>query len=178
MRNALLKRRSPKRKPKPNSQNSNHSSLHPRGFAKQTSRTRGVPEWVASTLSSIAKHMLESSTIGREAVAQSLLGLMVPDPRPAPPHAQQNGVLNHIIDMCDVASRGNKHEGCWPQNTNKVRLRTTELWDLIVSVLGNVSRVSDRSGKPDSDVYKHQKPHQNRCDGRHRCCSLLRPVLS
>ena len=86
----------------------------------------GMPEWVASTLSSIAKHMLESSTFDREAVAQSLLGLMVPAPPPAPPDAQQNGVSNNIIDMCDVASRGNKHEGGadWPQNTNKVRLTT------------------------------------------------------
>ena len=32
-----------------------------------------------------------------------------------------------------------------------------ELWDLIVSVLENVSRVSDRSGQPDSDVHKHHK---------------------
>ena len=32
-----------------------------------------------------------------------------------------------------------------------------ELWDLIVSVLGNVSRVSDRSGKPDNDVHKRHK---------------------
>ena len=28
-------------------------------------------------------------------------------------------------------------------------LLALELWDLIVSVFGNVSRVSDRSGKPD-----------------------------
>ena len=34
-----------------------------------------------------------------------------------------------------------------------------ELWDLIVSVLGNVSRVSDGSGKPESDVHKRQKSH-------------------
>ena len=32
-----------------------------------------------------------------------------------------------------------------------------ELWDLIVSVLGNVSRVSDRSGQPDNDVHKRHK---------------------
>ena len=32
-----------------------------------------------------------------------------------------------------------------------------ELWDLIVSVLGNVSRVSDRSGQPDDDAHKHHK---------------------
>ena len=39
-------------------------------------------------------------------------------------------------------------------------LLALELWDLIVSVLGNVSRVSDRSGKPDSDVHKRHKSHK------------------
>ena len=48
------------------------------GFRRADEPNNGMPEWVASTLSSIAKHMLESSTIDREAVAQSLLGLMVP----------------------------------------------------------------------------------------------------
>ena len=38
-------------------------------------------------------------------------------------------------------------------------LPAVELWDLIVSVLGNVSRVSDRSGKPESDDHKHHKSH-------------------
>ena len=38
-------------------------------------------------------------------------------------------------------------------------LPALELWDLIVSVLGNVSRVSDRSGKPESDDHKHRKSH-------------------
>ena len=38
-------------------------------------------------------------------------------------------------------------------------LLALELWDLIVSILGNVSRVSDGSGKPESDVYKRQKSH-------------------
>ena len=36
-------------------------------------------------------------------------------------------------------------------------LPALELWDLIVSVLGIVSRVSDRSGKPESDDHKHHK---------------------
>ena len=36
-------------------------------------------------------------------------------------------------------------------------LPALELWDLIVSVLGNVSRVSDGSGQPDSDVHKRHK---------------------
>ena len=36
-------------------------------------------------------------------------------------------------------------------------LPALELWDLIVSVLGNVSRVSDGSGKPECDVHKPHK---------------------
>ena len=39
-------------------------------------------------------------------------------------------------------------------------LPAPELWDLVVSVLGNVSRVSDGSGQPDSDVHKRHKPHK------------------
>ena len=47
-------------------------------------------------------------------------------------------------------------------------LPALKLWDLIVSVLGNISRVSDRSEQPDSDVHKRHKPHKkNRCDERH-----------
>ena len=38
-------------------------------------------------------------------------------------------------------------------------LPALELWDLIVSVLGNISRVSDGSGKPESDVHKRHKSH-------------------
>ena len=36
-------------------------------------------------------------------------------------------------------------------------LPALELWDLTVSVFGNVSRVSDGSGKPESDVHKRHK---------------------
>ena len=36
-------------------------------------------------------------------------------------------------------------------------LPALKLWDLIVFVLGNVSRVSDRSGQPDNDVHKRLK---------------------
>ena len=32
-----------------------------------------------------------------------------------------------------------------------------QLWDLIVSVFGSVSQISDRSGQLDNDVHKHQK---------------------
>ena len=39
-------------------------------------------------------------------------------------------------------------------------LPALELWDLVVPVLGNVSRVSDGSGKPESDVHKRHKPHK------------------
>ena len=38
-------------------------------------------------------------------------------------------------------------------------LPALELWDLFISVLGNVSRVSDRSGKRESDDHKHHKSH-------------------
>ena len=38
-------------------------------------------------------------------------------------------------------------------------LPALELWDLIVSVHVNVSRVSDRSGQPDNDDHKHYKSH-------------------
>ena len=38
-------------------------------------------------------------------------------------------------------------------------LAALQLWDLTVSVLGNVSRVSDGSGKPESDDHKHHKSH-------------------
>ena len=34
-----------------------------------------------------------------------------------------------------------------------------ELWDLIVSVFGNISRVSDQTRKPESDDHKHHKSH-------------------
>ena len=39
-------------------------------------------------------------------------------------------------------------------------LPALELWDLIVCVLGNVSRASDGSGQPDSDVHKRHRPHK------------------
>ena len=43
-------------------------------------------------------------------------------------------------------------------------LPALELWDLIVYVLGNVSRVSDRTGKPVNGEDKHHKSHnKNRC---------------
>ena len=40
------------------------------------------------------------------------------------------------------------------------RLPALELWDLIVSVIGNLCRVLDRSGQPDSDVHKRHKSHK------------------
>ena len=36
-------------------------------------------------------------------------------------------------------------------------LPALELWDLIVSVFGSVSQISDRTGRPVNDVKKHQK---------------------
>ena len=45
----------------------------------------------------------------------------------------------------------------WDTGLRLDGLPALELWDLIVSILGNVSRVSDRSGQPDNDVHKHHK---------------------
>ena len=50
------------------------------GFRKADGPDSVMPEWLANTLSSIAKHVQESSNIDRDAVAQSLLGLLVPAP--------------------------------------------------------------------------------------------------
>ena len=47
----------------------------------------------------------------------------------------------------------------WDTGLRLDGLPALELWDLIVSVLGNVSGVSDRSGKPESDDHKHHKSH-------------------
>ena len=96
------------------------------GFRKADGPDSRIPEWLANTLSSIAKHVQESSNIDRDAVAQSLLGLLVPGPPPIPPDALRSGTLDNNTDMCDVSNRGSKHEGRadWPQNTNKVRLTT------------------------------------------------------
>ena len=38
-------------------------------------------------------------------------------------------------------------------------LPALELWDLIVSVFGNISHISDRTGKPEKDERKHYKSH-------------------
>ena len=47
-------------------------------------------------------------------------------------------------------------------------LPALELWDLIVSVLGNSSRILDRTGKPVNGEDKTpQVSQQNRCDTRH-----------
>ena len=40
-------------------------------------------------------------------------------------------------------------------------LPALELWDLIVSVVGNVSQISDRTGRPVDDVKRHQKSQGN-----------------
>ena len=56
-------------------------------------------------------------------------------------------------------------------------LPALKLWDLIVSILGNVSRVSDRSGQPDSDVHKHHKS-QRKIDVMEDTDSVLSNVQS
>ena len=52
-----------------------------------------------------------------------------------------------------------------------------ELWDLIVFVLGNVSRVSDGSGQPDRRVHKNHKSH-NKVDTMKNIDSVLSNVQS
>ena len=56
-------------------------------------------------------------------------------------------------------------------------LPALELWDLIVSVLGNVSRVSDRSGQPDNDVHERHnfKKKIDVMEG-HWFCSFKCPI--
>ena len=78
------------------------------GFRKADGPDSGMPEWLANTLSSIAKHVQESSNIDRDAVAQSLLGLLVPGPPPIPPDALRSGTLDNTTDMCDVSNRGTR----------------------------------------------------------------------
>ena len=63
----------------------------PEGFRKADGPDSGMPEWLANTLSSIAKHVQESSNTDRDAVAQSLLGLLVPAPPLIPPDALRSG---------------------------------------------------------------------------------------
>ena len=96
------------------------------GFRTADGPDSGMPEWLANTLSSIAKDVQESSNIDRDAVAQSLVGLLVPAPPPIQPDALRSGTLDNTTNMCDVSNRGSKHESSadWPQNTDKVRLTT------------------------------------------------------
>ena len=56
-------------------------------------------------------------------------------------------------------------------------LLALEFWELIVSVLGNVTHVSDGSAKPDSEDHKHHKSHK-KIDvmERHWCCSFKCPI--
>ena len=56
-------------------------------------------------------------------------------------------------------------------------LLALELWDLIISVLGNISRVSDRSGKLENDERKHNKSH-NQIDAMKDIDSVLSNVQS
>ena len=56
-------------------------------------------------------------------------------------------------------------------------LPALELWDLIVSVLGNISRISDRSGKPENGENKHHKSH-NKIDAIKDIDSVLSNVQS
>ena len=84
----------------------------PAEFRKADGPDSVMPEWLANTLSSIAKHVQESSNIDRDAVAQSLLGLLVPAPPPIPPDALRSGTLDNTTDMCDVETRERARGQC------------------------------------------------------------------
>ena len=56
-------------------------------------------------------------------------------------------------------------------------LPALELWDLIVSVFGNISHISDRTGKPVNGEDKHQKSH-NKIDAMKDIDSVLSNVQS
>ena len=56
-------------------------------------------------------------------------------------------------------------------------LLALELWDLIVSVFGKFSQISDRSEKPESDDHKHHKS-QSRIDVARDTDAVLSNVQS
>ena len=56
-------------------------------------------------------------------------------------------------------------------------LPALELWDLIVSVLGNISRMSDRSGKPENGKNEQHKSH-NKIDAMNDIDSVPSNVQS
>ena len=56
-------------------------------------------------------------------------------------------------------------------------LPALEFWDLIVSVLGNISHISDRTGKPVNGEDKHQKS-QRRITVKENIDSVLSNVQS
>ena len=64
---------------------------------------------------------------------------------------KKQAVVSHISTESEIISldTGRRLDG----------LPALELWDLIVSVLGNISRISDRSEKLESDDHKHHKFH-------------------
>ena len=70
-------------------------------------------------------------------------------------------------NCCFLTAQQNLKSSLWDTGLRLDGLSALEFWDLIVSVLGNVSRISDRSGQPDNDVHKrHKSQKKNRCDRR------------
>ena len=63
-------------------------------------------------------------------------------------------------NCCFSQFNRNLKSSLWTLGLRLDGLPALELWDLIVSVLGNVSRVSDGSGKPVCDIHKRQKSHK------------------
>ena len=59
--------------------------------------------------------------------------------------------------MLFLTVQQNLKSSLWDTGLRLDGLPALELWDLFVSVLGNVSGVSDCSGQPDNDVHKRHK---------------------
>ena len=65
----------------------------------------------------------------------------------------------------------------WTRELRLDGLLALELWDLIVSVLGNISRISDRTEKPVNGEDKHHKSY-NKIDAMQDIDSVLSNVQS
>ena len=59
---------------------------------------------------------------------------------------QQVGCARNKLPF--LTAQQNLKSSLWTQRDRLDGLPALELWDLIVSVLGNISRISDRTGKP------------------------------
>ena len=80
-------------------------------------------------------------------------------------HVRKSNICSNKLDVQETNCCFSHFNKIWNylfgHQTDIRWIAFSELWDLIVSVLGNVSLVSDGSRKPESDVYKHQKFSKN-----------------